>query len=146
VNPFVHPSVRTLHQQKNKNYNLKQSPKRIEMIKCRGCKYLRMEDEFDVFKSIRRKTCMVCKENRIKKHCQHNREKEKCKECFGNQICCHQRERSKCKLCGGGSICCHLTERSKCKLCHGGSICMHQKRKTKCKECNLINTLSSSVQ
>ena len=53
-------------------------------------------------------------------HCEHGRERSKCKECGGSQICEHGREHS-CKECGGSQICEHGRIRSRCKV--GGSIC-----------------------
>ena len=50
-------------------------------------------------------------------HCEHNRQKSKCKECGGASICQHLRRRSECKECGGSSICQHQRQRHQCKEC-----------------------------
>ena len=39
--------------------------------------------------------------------CEHNRQKNNCKDCGGTSICQHNRQRSRCKDCGGASICQH---------------------------------------
>ena len=39
------------------------------------------------------------------KKCEHNRQRNQCKECGGASICQHNRRRSRCKECGGSSIC-----------------------------------------
>ena len=49
--------------------------------------------------------------------CQHNRQRNLCKECGGSSICQHNRQRSRCKECGGGGICQHNRIRSRCKTC-----------------------------
>ena len=67
--------------------------------------------------------------------CIHNKLKGICKECGGKQLCKHDKIKSKCKDCGGGSICIHNKLRSLCKECKGGSICIHNKSRTHCKEC-----------
>ena len=69
------------------------------------------------------------------RHCEHNKERSKCKECGGASICEHNKERSKCKECGGASICEHNKERSKCKECGGTSICEHKKQRSTCIIC-----------
>jgi len=72
---------------------------------------------------------------RIRKLCEHKRQRSKCKDCGGSSICEHQRQRSKCKDCGGGSFCEHQRRRSQCKECGGGSFCEHQRRRSRCKDC-----------
>jgi len=57
---------------------------------------------------------------RIRKLCEHKRQRSKCKDCGGSSICEHQRQRSKCKDCGGGGPCEHNRVRSSCKDCLGG--------------------------
>ena len=105
-------------------------------LKCSGCKCLRNEaTEFEVYKGKRRITCILCKANRMKLKCEHQRERSKCKECGGGSICEHQRIRSQCKECGGGSICEHQRQRSQCKECGGSEICEHQRQRSSCKEC-----------
>ena len=68
-------------------------------------------------------------------NCIHNRRKNICKECKGNQICVHNRIKNVCKNCKGGSICVHNNRKTSCKECIGGSICDHNKLKRLCKEC-----------
>lgn len=68
-------------------------------------------------------------------YCQHNRQRDKCKDCGGSSICDHNRRRSQCKLCGGASVCEHQRIRSTCKLCGGSGICKHKRRRDRCKEC-----------
>ncbi|MGV9199678.1 MAG: hypothetical protein ACOC4M_12765 [Promethearchaeia archaeon] len=68
-------------------------------------------------------------------HCEHNRIRNKCKECGGTSICEHNRIRSACKECGGASICEHNRQRNKCKECGGASICEHNRERNACKEC-----------
>jgi hypothetical protein len=106
-----------------------------EYIKCNGCKCKRHINEYEVYKGERRKSCIICKENRQKNKCEHLKRKSQCKECGGSQICEHSRERSKCKDCGGGSICEHSRIRHSCKECGGGSICEHSRQRSSCKDC-----------
>ena len=68
-------------------------------------------------------------------HCEHGKNKSRCKECGGSQICKHGRIKSQCKECGGSSICEHGRIKSQCKECGGSSVCEHGKRKSQCKEC-----------
>ena len=105
------------------------------MQRCRGCKQLKEETDFEVYKNIRRKTCIACKERRIGLQCDHGRARSACKECDGGSICIHKRVRTRCKECDGGSICIHKRERSNCKECDGSSVCIHQRRRAQCKEC-----------
>ena len=37
-----------------------------QYIKCSGCRCLRAEDEYEIYKGTRRKSCLKCKANRIK--------------------------------------------------------------------------------
>ena len=69
------------------------------------------------------------------KKCEHDRQRNLCKDCGGGSICEHDRQRSKCKDCGGGSICEHNRQRSQCKECGGSSICEHNRVRSHCKEC-----------
>ena len=68
-------------------------------------------------------------------HCEHGRQKSRCKECGGSQICDHGQIISTCKECGGGSICKHGKRKTECKKCGGSRICEHHRIKSKCKEC-----------
>lgn len=94
---------------------------------------------------------MVTKSNL---YCNHNKRKNRCKQCGGSQICEHDKEKSRCVQCNGASICEHKIRREncfKCKgsatcihnkiknvcfSCNGNSICIHKKRKSQCKDCN----------
>jgi len=49
---------------------------------------------------------------RGRRKCEHNRQRNKCKDCGGASICEHNRIRSRCKDCGGASICEHNRIRS----------------------------------
>jgi hypothetical protein len=69
-------------------------------------------------------------------HCEHGRQRSRCKDCGGSGFCEHNRIRSKCKDCGGSGICDHNRERSKCKDCKGACICEHQRERYRCKDCN----------
>ena len=54
---------------------------------------------------------------RVRRKCEHNRQRNKCKDCGGAGICQHNRIRSQCLDCGGASICAHRRQRSACKDC-----------------------------
>ena len=56
---------------------------------------------------------------RVRRRCEHGRQRYYCKKCGGGGICKHNRERSQCKECGGGGICQHNRQRSQCKTCRG---------------------------
>ena len=105
------------------------------MQRCSGCRYLKEDTDFEVYKNIRRKRCIACKEKRIGLHCDHGRRRAECKECEGSSICIHKRMRAQCIDCGGSSICIHKRQRSQCKECDGASICIHKRVRTTCKEC-----------
>jgi hypothetical protein len=104
----------------------------ITMVKCKSCgKRAYYKDSISIY-------CKDHKtiESRDIRHCEHGRQKSKCKDCGGGSICEHgRRRRSQCKDCGGGSICEHGRIRSQCKECGGGSICEHGRRRNTCKEC-----------
>ena len=128
-----------------------------EYIKCNGCKILRLQSHYEIYKGVRRKTCLTCKENR-KKHkqknkcpcgkykyrcgkcggnqiCKHDIRKEYCKECGGSGLCKHNKRIGRCKECGGSEYCKHNIYTSRCKECGGSSLCKHDIRKEYCKEC-----------
>ena len=108
----------------------------VTYIKCTGCRCLRNEkDEFETYKGSRRKTCISCKDNRVKHKCEHGKRQLRCKECGGSSICIHGKEKSRCIECGGSQICIHNKEKSTCKECGGSSICIHNRQKSRCKEC-----------
>ena len=69
---------------------------------------------------------------RVRRKCEHGRQRSKCKECGGAGICEHNRIRSTCKKCGGSSICEHNRQRSLCKECGGASICEHNRQRYYC--------------
>ena len=69
------------------------------------------------------------------RHCEHGRQKTKCKECGGGSICEHNHIKSICKECGGASICEHKRIKRCCKECGGSAICEHNRIKSRCKEC-----------
>ncbi len=77
-------------------------------------------------KSVRKKRRPVC---------QHNRQRNECKQCGWASICEHNRRRNRCKLCGGASICEHNRERYRCIPCGGSGICEHNRQKNRCKQC-----------
>jgi hypothetical protein len=70
-----------------------------------------------------------------KYHCEHGRQKPRCKDCGGSSICIHNRIKSTCKECKGSSICIHNRRKSECKECGGGSICKHGRLKSQCNLC-----------
>jgi hypothetical protein len=112
----------------------------IKNPKCSRCKCYWIPDETDKRPSgLYCKTCKKCRENDIKyrktKMCEHNKRKDKCKECGGNSICIHNRQKSTCRECGGGSICIHDKFKSRCRECGGGCFCIHDKEKSRCREC-----------
>ncbi len=108
--------------------------------KCTRCK---MNLTLDNFKKKRddtyQKTCEEClvkkKANTEKNKCEHGRQRNKCKECGGNQICEHGKQKAQCKDCGGISICEHGRQRCRCKECGGISICEHGRIRITCKDC-----------
>ena len=65
--------------------------------------------------------------------CEHQRDRNKCRDCGGAGICEHQRRRSSCKDCGGASICEHQRQRQHCS--GGVSICEHQRPRHQCRDC-----------
>ena len=69
------------------------------------------------------------------KKCEHNKRKDRCRECGGSSFCEHDRDKSSCKECGGSSICNHKKRKQLCKECGGSSLCEHNREKSKCKEC-----------
>ncbi len=77
----------------------------------------------------------IVKMPRIRKKCEHGRQKSKCKDCGGASICEHGRQKYQCKDCGGASICEHGRFKSHCKDCGGSAICEHGRFKSQCKDC-----------
>ena len=107
-----------------------------EYIKCNGCNCFREEkEEYENYKGNRRKTCIICKENRVKLKCTHGKPKERCVDCSGSQMCIYMSRKSECKECGGSEICIHKKRRRRCIECNGSQICVHNKNKGNCREC-----------
>ena len=52
-----------------------------------------------------------------KHHCEHGKQKARCKECGGSSICEHGRHRKRCKECGESSVCEHGRQRHRCMEC-----------------------------
>jgi len=105
-------------------------------IKCSNCKHTQNETEFELYGGIRRKTCLICKEKRIKARCVHGKPMAYCVLCSGTSICDHGKRRSHCKECGGASMCVHGRQRATCKECFGSQICEHGKQRAQCKDCH----------
>ena len=64
-------------------------------------------------------------------HCEHNRQRSRCKDCGGKEICPHERLRYTCKECQGKGVCPHGKRKSRCKECKesgagGSQICQHE--------------------
>ena len=108
--------------------------------KCLKCRTYWVRDENDIKTSgLPYNTCQKCRETskkyREKSKCEHNRRRDKCKDCGGSQICEHNRQKSLCKDCGGSAICEHNRQKSLCKDCGGSAICEHNRQKSRCKDC-----------
>jgi len=73
-------------------------------------------------------------------HCEHGRQRNRCKECGGAGMCEHGRVRYSCKECGGAGICEHGRRRYSCKECGGSAICEHGRQRCSCKECGGAGT------
>ena len=76
-------------------------------------------------------------------HCEHGKQKSRCKECNGSQICQHLRRKSTCKECNGSEICQHSKVKSRCKDCNGSEICQHNKYKSQCPDCDGLRICKS---
>ena len=90
--------------------------------KCSRCKHNRPIEDFSLkLNEEYKKTCDEClvkiKKYRGKSKCEHNRRRNRCKDCGGGSICKHDKRRSQCKECGGSQICIHDRQRSRCKEC-----------------------------
>ena len=118
----------------------------VKHYNCPRCKCHRLPENFLNAKGRKLKTCLVCRDMQKKNNCEHNRRRNRCKDCGGSSICEHNRQRSTCKDCGGSSICEHNRRRSNCKDCGGASICEHNRLRSTCKECDPIGYLSSIVR
>jgi hypothetical protein len=120
-----------------------------QYIKCKGCSCIRAEDEYEIYKGSRRKTCLKCKANRVK-----NKDKEKEKEYYKKY-----RENNKDKIKENNkkyreNNVDNLKEIYKKwrennrekkneyeKKYREANKCEHQKRKNLCKICNLEQCL-----
>ena len=58
------------------------------------------------------------------KICEHNKRRQRCKECKGVGICEHNKVRDFCKECNGSQICEHNTSRYYCKICNNVKMCI----------------------
>ena len=72
-------------------------------IKCVGCKSDRSVDDF-IKEGKQLKTCLTCRnrnrESRLKNKCEHGRRRRNtCKECRGVSVCEHDKQRQMCKNC-----------------------------------------------
>ena len=108
--------------------------------KCNTCKTYWKPDETDIKPSgACAKSCKKCrnrqKELRLKKKCEHGKEKRHCRECGGSSYCEHNVRKGRCKECGGSSLCEHKLEKSSCVKCGGSSICEHNRERRRCREC-----------
>ena len=86
-----------------------------------------------IFSKTTQNTEPKCKKCRVK--CEHNRRKNRCKDCGGSGICEHNRYKNDCKDCGGSRICEHNRRKDQCKECGGSSFCEHNRYKNDCKDC-----------
>lgn len=104
--------------------------------RCPRCKSHREENTFYNIKGRLLKTCFKCrdtvKKQRDKNKCEHNRQKNKCKDC-GTGYCKHNRLKYTCKDCGTG-YCKHNRQKGQCKEC-GTGHCKHNKQHAHCKKC-----------
>ena len=76
-----------------------------------------------------------CKECGGSAFCEHGKWKSHCKECGGSLFCEHEKRKSRCNECGGSAFCEHGKHKSSCRYCCGSAFCEHGKRKSICKEC-----------
>ena len=90
-----------------------------ERIICTRCKVSLPIEQFTMKRSgLYQKRCNRCNENcRMNSKCEHNRQKNLCKECRGSSICDHNRQKNLCKECGGSCICEHNRRKNQCKDC-----------------------------
>ena len=89
------------------------------------------------------------KQKYIRKKCEHNRQKSRCRDCGGSSICEHNKRKSTCRDCGGSQICEHNKHKRYCRDCGGSQICEHDKEKQHCKICSpllyIINLQRSNI-
>ena len=96
----------------------------IQYFKCSGCKCKRAENEYEIYKGTRRKTCSICKEKRKK-----NKKVEP-----NNGFCEHYKKKYTCALCSN-LFCEHGKNKYRCRYC-GTGYCVHKRIEKTCKECN----------
>ena len=72
--------------------------------------------------------------------CEHQKLRQRCKDCKGTGICEHQRRREYCKDCKGSGMCEHNRQRQHCLDCLGSAICVHQRRRVRCYDCQRGDT------
>lgn len=75
---------------------------------------------------------VVSKDNRQRKLCEHNKRKDRCKDC-GTGLCEHNRRKDSCKDCSTG-LCEHGRWKAQCQKC-GTGLCEHGRFKSRCKDC-----------
>src|SRR4051794_4769148 len=91
-----------------------------DIFRCSGChKYFRGEGFGENRLGVRCKTCLECRGNTARKHCEHGRLRYNCKECGGKGICMHGRRRVICKECKGTGVCEHGKSKYICQICIG---------------------------
>ena len=117
---------------------IQQQPEKQPRKKCVRCKMNLLLTEFTEKRDgTSNKQCNHCNEVRraykASHKCEHNRQKDQCKDCGGGSICEHNKRRNRCKDCGGSQICEHNRRRNECKNCDLEGfvkrlICKHNKR------------------
>jgi len=85
------------------------------------------------------KCCDRCRDISKKKQeenkCEHDKQRNRCKDCGGASICEHNKIRSQCRDCGGSSFCEHNRRRNECRNCGGVLFCEHNKIRSQCRDC-----------
>ena len=113
-----------------------ESKETFKLVQCSNCKKEKEQNEFRFYKGSYTKNCNVCLNHGNKNKCEHNRRKDRCKDCGGIGICEHNRRKDQCKDCNGSQICEHKSRKNICKKCKGKSICEHNRVKIFCKVCD----------
>ena len=72
---------------------------------------------------------------KVRKTCEHGKEKYRCRECGGSAFCQHGKFKHSCRECGGSYFCEHGKQKALCRECGGSAFCEHGKRKSHCREC-----------
>lgn len=111
----------------------------VEHTKCNGCHGLKPNSDFLNATGRVLKCCIRCRTRQKKyehvKKCEHNKQRNLCRECGGSSICEHNKQRNYCRECGGSSFCEHNKQRAQCRACNGSSFCEHNKRRNICRAC-----------